>query len=339
MNTPGPADVSVVIATRDRPESLLRLLRSIAAQSAPPREVVVASAGIPPSREALQRVMAPVPVTVVHGEPSVCRQRNEGIRRAAGPLVLLCDDDIELPPGYLEMLLSARGLLPDEAAVCGLLHEGGAVPGDRLTPAGLVWRRLFHMGVWADVAAVPERGVLAGLVRAAKAHYRRAGNTLSAAGWPLFTRWDGAVVRTLVYGLGGGALVPRAWLLASPYDELLDANGIGDNYGVALGFPGELHVAVVKRAAVVHHRDPAFRPDAGAAWTRRVYALDYFGSRSPRLGAARRAALLWSLAGRLLAAAASLRMAEAGNAAAVIIRLAAGRNPYIRARRDAERSR
>jgi hypothetical protein len=36
--------------------------------------------------------------------------------------------------------------------------------------------------------------------------------------------------------------VRRQWLIRSPFDEVLDPHGIGDNYGVAFGFPSKIHV-------------------------------------------------------------------------------------------------
>jgi glycosyltransferase involved in cell wall biosynthesis len=325
VSSPPAADISVVIPTHDRPASLLRLLRSVAAQTLRPREVVIAAAGVSPDPAALRRVLGEIPLLLFAGERSVCRQRNEGIRRAGGSHVLLCDDDIELPPGALARLWQERESGGETRAVCGVLVEEGMIPTDRLTISGLFWRRLFLMGVWGDVNRVAGSGLLADALRR---HYRRVGNGVTPAGWPLLTQWEGPCVRTLVYGLGGGALVPRSWLLASPYDELLERNGIGDNYGVALGFPGAFPIAVLTGLSVTHHRESSHRVDAATAYEHRVLALDYFGSRTGRLGRMRLAALCWSLLGHAVAAMAGSRWNEARATTALMARVGLGRNPY-----------
>ena len=133
-----------------------------------------------------------------------------------------------------------------------------------------------------------------------KRWYRRRGNSWSLAGWPLFTQLRDPVVHTSTYGLGA-ALVRRDWLLALPYDERLGAHGIGDNYGVALGFPGAGGVDVIMDLPVRHHRVPENRLDPAEANLRRVRALDYFTRTLPRFPRVTTAWLVWSLLGKALA--------------------------------------
>ena len=99
-------DVSVVIATRDRPERLARQLASIRAQTldAGRFEVIVVDDGSSPP------VRADAPVQVIRrdvsGGPGA--GRNTGWRAARGRLVVFTDDDCVVTPGWLEAFLAAE---------------------------------------------------------------------------------------------------------------------------------------------------------------------------------------------------------------------------------------
>jgi glycosyltransferase involved in cell wall biosynthesis len=47
-----------------------------------------------------------LPIQYILSEKSVCIQRNIGIRKAETPWVFLCDDDVEVPPDYLQQLVA-----------------------------------------------------------------------------------------------------------------------------------------------------------------------------------------------------------------------------------------
>ena len=87
--------------------------------------------------------------------------------------------------------------------------------------------------------------------------------------------------------------------MISPYEELLDRHGIGDNYGVAMGFP-VTGIHVLNNAFVYHHQEPANRLQRPLQYLRRVFALDYFITTKAKLQHIRKRWLLWSLAGNLL---------------------------------------
>jgi hypothetical protein len=245
---------------------------------------------------------------------------------------LLIDDDVEPPPDYLRRLLRYLEEHPAVGAASGLIHEldptGTFSPG-LASPSlrSLIFRSVFQLSVYGEVDATPaawwSRPILAGLKR----WYRARGNTFSLAGWPLFTQTRSPVVRLATYGLGA-ALVRRAWLLHSPYDERLWPSGVGDHYGVALGFPAPGGVAVLTDLVVRHHRAPDPRPDPATTYYQRSLALHYFWCR--RSGSRIRTAfLVWSLLGNALRfylhgiralARTSLRAAAA---------ILAGRNPLL----------
>ncbi len=297
--------ISVVIPTRNRREHLCRALRAIAAQTRPPDEVIVVDASdIPVAQHDLASQYAASPVRCVRTGASVCAQRNAGIAVAHGSLVFLCDDDIEVPPAYLETISRHFETHPDCGAVSGVVLEaddsGGFTDGiSAPKPRALVWSFLFQLTVWADLDALrlpPMQSlVLSPILR----WYRARGNTFTLAGWPLVTQVSGTSFRTAVYGLGA-AVVRREWLLASPFDENLDAHGIGDNYGVALGFPGTTPVTVLPALQVLHHRARENRLARAEAHERRIIALRHLRRVHGMYTPAMRRWLLWSIFGNML---------------------------------------
>lgn len=97
--------MSVVIPTYNRRESLLRALHALARQTYPADqfEVLVISDGATDgTREAVHQLQTPFRLTFVEQEnsgPSVAR--NNGAERANAPLLVYMDDDIEPVPAFL----------------------------------------------------------------------------------------------------------------------------------------------------------------------------------------------------------------------------------------------
>lgn len=100
------ADVSIVIATKDRASYLERALASLHEQiGAPPFEVVVVDNGSSDGTRAVaQRYATDTPLDVRYAyepQPNRGKARNVGIAAARGALVLFCDDDVLLPHGFV----------------------------------------------------------------------------------------------------------------------------------------------------------------------------------------------------------------------------------------------
>ena len=322
--------ISAVIPTRNRRESLVRTLLSLAGQTHPLEEILVVDASDVPLETSQLPASVMRQVSIIHSDPSVCRQRNIGIGRARGEYTLLCDDDIELAADYVE-LLAAHILEQKAIAVTGLVHQqtkdGRWVyqyPVSSLRR--LLWTYVFQLGVWGEITYARPRAPASWLHDYLVRRYAARGNSISSAGWPVITRFDGTVIRTRVYGLGA-AIIETAWLCSHAFDETLDPHGIGDNYGIAIRLPDEVHV--LKAACAYHHVSPINRLPPDTVSFRRVLALDYFSA----LYATKRSRLflLWSLMGMLVGYVfADVRSARATLKAMFLI--AFGRNPYSIAR-------
>ena len=217
---------------------------------------------------------------------------------ATGTHVFLCDDDMEVTPRYLSLLAEHLARNPDTGALTGVIAEpdtNGEYSSDFcvLPLRTLLWNTLFQLTVWADVSRTPMPALLR---RPLRAWYARRGNTFTLAGWPLVTEVSEPVTRCAVFGLGA-SLIAREWLRASPYDEALGPHGIGDNYGVALGFPAERPITVLRDATILHHKVPGNRLTAQSAHVLRILALRRFRKQRGLYTPWSAAWLLWSLLG------------------------------------------
>lgn len=297
--------VSAVIATRNRPDSLRRVLRSLELQIRRPEEVIVVDASDSAEYEAELAAAHPgLEIRYFRSRANLPAQRNLGIRNARGSHILICDDDIEPGPHYLAILIAHLERHPDCGAVTGFIRDPdgtgvyrGEFPVPRFREVLLAF--LFQRSLGGRVDAVEAPGVLTPVLELLKRWFRHRDNTWSLAGWPVITQVHDSMVRTGVYYLGA-SLVRKDWLSASPYDEALGPHGIGDNYGVATGFPRPLAIEILVNVPVTHHRDPRNRPSPQHAYYRRIMALNYFLGTRRLKPSANRFFLLWSLAGAAL---------------------------------------
>jgi glycosyltransferase involved in cell wall biosynthesis len=239
------------------------------------------------------------PIEWFDSPASVCLQRNIGIENSAGDWIFLCDDDIELPPNYIETLATYVQSQTACGAVAGRLMqlENGKWVDQypvRSFPE-LCWRFIFQLGIWGNTDNIRTHSILQYGVNWISRFYKRRGNGLSLAGWPLVTQWNDHVFETRIYSLGAN-LVRKEWLIGA-YDEVLDRHGIGDNYGAALKFPGNIHV--VNSTVAYHHRAEENRGDRNIVYYRRLLALHYFITRYQK-GLPTILFFFWSLLGSSL---------------------------------------
>lgn len=123
----GTPTASIVIPTRDRPDYLEVALASVAPQArAASAEVLVVDDGQDPgTARVAQRHGVHVIRPAGHGLNAA---RNAGIAASSGDPVVLIDDDIAAPPGWLATLLAGIAATPDRDVFGGPIRarlEGG----------------------------------------------------------------------------------------------------------------------------------------------------------------------------------------------------------------------
>ena len=110
-----PPEVSVVIPTRGRPDSLARAMRSVFAQAGVAAGgielVVVDNDAAGSARPTVDSLHSEAPFSVVYvcePAPGVASARNRALTASRAPLIAFLDDDEEASPGWLAALLAAR---------------------------------------------------------------------------------------------------------------------------------------------------------------------------------------------------------------------------------------
>jgi GT2 family glycosyltransferase len=146
---------SVIVATHARPDSLERLVASLAPELATgSREVIIAENGTPaPTQISVEGA----PLKHLH-EPRAgkCRIQNRAIAQAAGEILVFLDDDLVVAPGYLEAVEDFFDTHREFAAMKG-----------RILPAEDPEKKVGAMAVYLDLPiadhgdeVVEVRGVL-----------------------------------------------------------------------------------------------------------------------------------------------------------------------------------
>lgn len=327
-------DISVVVPTCNRKDRLMSLLGNLDNSLLPVKEVIVVDSGEDLLSEAELAAYKQLAIRYLRSEKSVCIQRNTGIRAATSSWIFLCDDDVKVPVDYLQKITAHIHQHPKAGAVSGLFlqKENDVWKGEYsiTSSRGLIWHYVFGLSMWGKITC-PDNF----FTRPIKRHYAKKGNHLSKAGWPVITNMSGEYTSVPVYTLGA-SVVKKEWLLQSPYDEVLDPHGIGDNYGVAIGFPPE-GIHIVPAAFVYHHHEPANRLKKPLQYYRRVLALEYFISTKQVPSHIKKSWFLWSLTGSLLAFIVARNSSMIKSAFKAIRIIVPGRNPYTKAARNKER--
>ncbi len=151
--------VSVVIATRDRPELLKRALAGVEAQrhSDHVEVVLVFDQSEPDHSLEVERENFRVVVTTNSRTPGLAGARNSGIDKASNSWIAFCDDDDQWLPGKLQAQFQALAELPEAKAACtGILirYEGADTPRmpdpEKLTFEGFIKDRMteVHPSSW-----------------------------------------------------------------------------------------------------------------------------------------------------------------------------------------------
>lgn len=102
---------SVIICTRNRPDEVMRCLRSVARQTVLPEEIIVVDGSDDPSVLPALLKNGNVNIKYKHTQPGLTRQRNIGTAMSSGDILFFFDDDVELEKEYIEKVI---GVYKDE---------------------------------------------------------------------------------------------------------------------------------------------------------------------------------------------------------------------------------
>lgn len=120
-----PPMVSIVVCTKDRPQSLVVVLRGLTTLRYEPYEIVVVD-NAPSSQATKQAVLhefgTDSRVRYVH-EPrrGLASARNRGVAEAVADIVAFTDDDVLIDPWWLQGIVRGFRAAPDVACVTGLV--------------------------------------------------------------------------------------------------------------------------------------------------------------------------------------------------------------------------
>ncbi|NJM70775.1 MAG: glycosyltransferase [Scytonema sp. RU_4_4] len=134
---PVSGSVSVVVCTRNRPEQLVRCLRSLQNLSQPPQQIIVIDNA--PSDDATRQLVAQMPGIqyMLEPRPGLSVARNTGIRHSIGDIIAFTDDDVEVHPNWIARLQQSFEN-PKVMAVTGLI-----LPGELETEAQVAFEKGF----------------------------------------------------------------------------------------------------------------------------------------------------------------------------------------------------
>jgi GT2 family glycosyltransferase len=137
LGSVGP-QVSIVLATYDRPERLLRTLKTLAAQTYPAFEVLVVDncPDRPGAATAVETINDRRFRHLVEPRPGASHARNTGLKAASTDIVAFTDDDVDADPDWLGNLVVPFYEDPTAACVTGLI-----LPQRLDTPAELTFEK------------------------------------------------------------------------------------------------------------------------------------------------------------------------------------------------------
>jgi GT2 family glycosyltransferase len=132
INDPEVVDVSVVVVTYNREDSLRTTLSCLSQQQPAPREILVVDQSQQhdaATQQFLDQLIERGQITYLHqSEPNAQKARNTAISEAVGQVLLFVDDDISAGPDLVGNHWKNYVADPELDAVCGFYTEPGESP-------------------------------------------------------------------------------------------------------------------------------------------------------------------------------------------------------------------
>jgi glycosyltransferase involved in cell wall biosynthesis len=290
-------DVSVVIPTRNRIDSLNRTLLSLSMQSCIPKEIIIVdSSDVKLNEQQLRCSFNQSKLNIIHSNPSVCLQRNIGIKNSTSEYIFLCDDDIEISSDYIENLATYLNKNSSSAIVSGLIYEKRdnlwSYAERKKSFLKLFYAHLFGLSVWTEIKITDYSKNK--IIQRFVSYYLKKGNRIAKSGWPIVINYESPCFKTPIYGLGASIL--KADILKNVlFETSFYEHGIGDNYDLAIGITSQ--IAVLKDAKAYHHKESINRIKNDKAYYLRVAALHYILLKHKKFTTFNYLFLIWSLIG------------------------------------------
>jgi GT2 family glycosyltransferase len=154
--------ISVVVCTRDRPDSLRATLRSVLSTAPAPLEVLVIDSG--PRTAGTRAVVRELDDRrlryVLEGMPGLSRARNRGLAEARGEIVAFTDDDVLVDAGWLSGLQRGFARAPGVALVTGIVAAAELeTPPQQIFDSKVAWTTNCTPRIW-DLSTPPAGDVL-----------------------------------------------------------------------------------------------------------------------------------------------------------------------------------
>ena len=219
--------ISLVVATKDRPGDLERLLESLRLQEAPPAEIVVVDASSEPAEPGVARFPELTIRYLKHWPPSASAQRNAGILACdpASTLIGFADDDTTFEPN----------------AFARMLHFWSAAPPDVLGAAFNMRNSPRRHGTFLKHSRLAERLGL----------YSRETGSVSLSGWQTVT---GEISSTkFVDWLPSGAVLFRRKVFQlKMFDETFESYSYLEDLDLSYSLSRMGRLAIVADAGFFH---------------------------------------------------------------------------------------
>ena len=291
------ADVSVVIPTRNRLNSLNRTLQSISNQFITVKEIfIVDSSDAPLTIDQVKNYCNHEIVQIIHSKPSVCLQRNIGIEKCSAAYIFLCDDDIAISTDYIKNLLEYLSQNKNATIVSGLIYEKKEgiwqYSEKKKSFLKLFYAHIFGLSVWSEITN--EDYSKNKLIQNFVSYYIKKGNRIAKSGWPIVINYNEPSFKTPIYGLGA-SIIKSNLLKKCMFDSAFFENGIGDNYDVAMNINEEVYV--LNSSIAYHYKEKGNRINGIKTYFYRIMALHYIVKKHKKFTTVTLLFLIWSLIG------------------------------------------
>lgn len=293
-------EISIIIPTYKRVDSLKKLLKSIEKQTILPQEVIIIASGIENLVLLNLKSNFKLPIIIFLSEPSVCKQRNVGIKYATSKYIQLCDDDIELPENYLKKLSNYLLQNPEVNIVSGeetqLISENNWQKiNQKISLSKLYYNYIFGLPFWSDLKE--NKQFFSPISKAILKQYENKKNSISKSGWPYVNDFSYPIMKTTIYSLQA-AMIRSKKLKKNLFDESLSQHGFGDNYDVAIrinGINNQIHI--LSNTPYKHYKVKSNRLKPEQQYYYRTKALFTFIQDLPFFTPKNRLFFIWSLIG------------------------------------------